>query len=386
MGEQNKKFHFTEAKLKALPLPTKKKERYHDTKTHGLTVCVTQGGSRSYYLYRKIRGKVLEKQIATMRDMSLENARRKVEEWSGLLARGEDPWTATKVPTFGALFEWFMESHGNKAKDGGARRRLQFKYLQPLARKPADQVTRAELITLHGRLVVDPGAPTANRVLDLVRAVYNRAIDNRSFGLTDNPAARIEKADEGRGRERRLEYREIGPFLEAVDVEPLDDIRDLVMVALFTGARKANVLGMRWDQIDALTQAWAIPDQDFKTGEAHTIPLPKAVQEILARRKVVSRSPWVFPGRRKDGPRSSPYFSFTKILERAGIEGFTFHDLRRTCATYMGEAGVDQYLIKRVLGHAVGDVTGIYNRPGLEARREALEKGIALMLKKAGAS
>ncbi len=387
MLDGGRKFKFSKPTLEALPLPEPgKKVRYRDTKVNGLAVLVTGNGSKAFYLYRRYQGKLYEKQIGTCDDLSVEQARRKAEEWIGQLTRGQEPGQVKrkKDPTFAELFEWFMEIHGRKAKDGGARRRMQFGYLEPLARKQAIKVSRSDVITLQERITEEVGAPTANRAVGLMRAVYNQAIDREAFNITTNPAKKIAKADEGRGRERRLEHREIGPFLDAADAEPVPDIKDLILVALFTGARRSNVLGMRWDQIDPLTQAWTIPDEDFKTGEAHIVPLPKLVQGILEARRTSATGTLVFPGKGQDGKRTSPYHSLKRLLDRAGIQGFTFHDLRRTCATYMGEAGVDQYLIKRVLGHTVADVTGIYNRPGLEARREALEKGIALMLDKAG--
>ena len=80
-----------------------------------------------------------------------------------------------------------------------------------------------------------------------------------------------------------------------------DDVfRDFILIALLTGARKSNVLAMRWSEIEA-DQVWRIPDT--KAGRPVHVPLvPLAVQILQARRQLTGDSLWVFPGPWRGGP------------------------------------------------------------------------------------
>ncbi|WP_258230723.1 tyrosine-type recombinase/integrase [Orientia tsutsugamushi] len=97
---------------------------------------------------------------------------------------------------------------------------------------------------------------TANLILLTLRTIFNKAI---KWGLIENnPTLEIEQ-HKLQARERRLSYDEMGRFLEVLCGEITLLIRDFALLALYTAARKSNVLEMEWDNIDFERKIWHIP-------------------------------------------------------------------------------------------------------------------------------
>ncbi|KJV53458.1 phage integrase family protein [Orientia tsutsugamushi str. Gilliam] len=130
-------------------------------------------------------------------------------------------------------------------------------------------------------------------MLATLRTIFNKAI---KWGLIENnPTLRIDK-HKMQARERRLSYDEMTKFLQVLCREASALIRDFALLALYTGARKSNVLEMEWDNIDFERKIWHIPKT--KNGKAQNIPLTNEIIEILQARKLTSKSKWVLPNDR----------------------------------------------------------------------------------------
>jgi len=90
----------------------------------------------------------------------------------------------------------------------------------------------------------------------------------------------------------------------------------------------------------------------------------------------------VFPSpASKTGHTVEPTKDWNTLLERAGIENFRIHDLRRTLASYMAVTGTPELIISAMLGHAAATVTGIYARLNVAPVRDAMETAVRYMLK-----
>jgi len=149
-------------------------------------------------------------------------------------------------------------------------------------------------------------------------------------------------------------------------------IHDLVWIFLLTGARKANVLEMEWQEIDLDLRLWRIPPEKFKNGESHLVPLVDQAAEILKRRKENSDSPYVFPGVPGQWLKD-PKRAWVKVKEQSQIKNLRMHDLRRTTGSYMAIAGEGQYVIGKLLGHRDPRSTAIYAKLNLGPVRKALD-------------
>ncbi len=178
-------------------------------------------------------------------------------------------------------------------------------------------------------------------------------------------------------RDRFLQPNELPRFFEAVANEPNEAARDFFMISLLTGARKANTLAMRWDEINFHSATWRIAIT--KNSEPQVVHLPKEAVAILAERKLHSQSSWVFPGEGASGHLADPKKAWGRILAEAGIENLRIHDLRRTLGSYQAATGASGYIIGKSLGHKSQQSTAVYARLNLDPVRESVNKATEAM-------
>ena len=154
---------------------------------------------------------------------------------------------------------------------------------------------------------------TANRVIALVSSVFGRAI---TWDIYDkiNPATKIKKFKEN-SRERFLQRDELPRFFAALDTEPNDVIRRFFLISLLTGARRGNVLTMRWDCLDSKNLTWKIPGLQSKNGAPMTVMLSPQVCELLSECKSGNETEWVFPGTGKAGHLADPKKAWKRMLD-----------------------------------------------------------------------
>ena len=211
----------------------------------------------------------------------------------------------------------------------------------------------------------------ATRALNMMKAIINWGIRRDILPPIANPCNGVETFVI-KSRKRFLVSAEIVRLKAALDEES-DLFRDFFWICLLTGARKNNVLTMRFDELDLDLATWTIPPSKFKNGDEHTIPLCKMATFILARRllDVSDRSAWVFPGMKPGSHLQEPKRAWKRIITRAGISDVHIHDLRRTLASWMAIDGKSQYVIAQMLGHTDMRSTAVYARLDLTAVREA---------------
>jgi integrase len=378
--------NFTKAVIDGIPTPEAgKRSTTYDTKAPGLCVITTATGSKTFYVYRKVNGRPERIRIGPCSALSIEQARKKAAEIVGQIAMGEDPQAKRRQlhadPTFGELFAWYIEAHAKARKGTWKQDQGQFdRYLTQLAKVKASRVTKDDLRSLHNRLK-EKGIYTANRALWLVRAVYNQAI-RHDIVKAFNPAVGIQPFKE-QSRDRRLTSSEVPAFFQAVADEPNAAIRDYVLLSLYTGARKANVLAMRWDQIDFDAAIWRIPET--KNGTPQAVPIGDGEVAILKARQKAVKGPWVFPGEGDTGHMVEPKNGWARILKRAGITDLRLHDLRRTLGSWMVDTGASLAVIGKTLNHKSQAATAIYARLSLDPVREAKTRALdALMASRTG--
>ncbi len=219
------------------------------------------------------------------------------------------------------------------------------------------------------------GHYAANRLLALVRAMFNVA---SAIGFEGhNPTAGVKKFKET-SRDRYLQPDELPKFFASLDAEPNETLKDFFRVALFTGARRANVQAMKWDQLDLTAGVWRIPDT--KSGDPVLVHLSSVVVEVLKGRKENSTSAWVFATHSKTGHLVEPKTAWRRLLHRAGLADLRPHDLRRTLGSFQAAAGASLLTIGKALGHKSQGATAVYARLDLDPVRTAVDAATALIL------
>lgn len=369
------KVAFTKALIEGLPVPPKR-AMLLDAQIPGLVLRLEPSGSRSWYFFKKDKGKVHQKKIGPWPLITIPEARARAQEMALALYRGEAPIVQGPAPTLAELFEWYHETHAKAHKLTAATdAKVWARYVKPsFARKRADAVTKSEVRDLHARIGATAGHYAANRWLALIRAAYNKAIAMEVY-FGGNPGQGVTAFRE-QSRERKLTAKELPAFLAAVDQEPNAAIRDFVYLALYTGARKGNVLAMAWRDVDFDEAVWCIPRT--KNGRPQRVPLNERALAILRRRLGEGPGAWVFPARSGAANpwMTEPKAGWARILKRAGLTDFRLHDLRRTLASLMADAGVNLHTIGKALGHQSQAATQIYARLSLEPIRAAQEQAL----------
>jgi len=183
---------------------------------------------------------------------------------------------------------------------------------------------------------------TANRELSCIKHLYAKAIE---WGyVRENPAKPVKKLKEPPGRVRYLEPEEIEALLNACSRH----LRPIVVTALHTGMRKSEILSLRWSQVDFRNRTIAI--EKSKNIEARAIPIDDVLLAELKKTPRHLHGTYVFC--KGDGKAwRSIDVGFRAAVKRAGIEGFRFHDLRHTFASYLVMSGSDLRTVQQLLGH-----------------------------------
>jgi integrase len=355
-----------------------------DAKTPRLAVMVTPRGAKSYYFVKKARGRFERVRIASVAELSVEKARKRVAILGGDVADGRSPTEDRRAVraemTLGQLWEAFKKRHGPKKRSLPTDERRYKRHLEAWASRKLSSIDRTAVIRLLDSITAASGPGGSNRVRALLHTLFEKA---REWGAEIvNPVAGTPRNRE-HTKERYLSTEELGRFLKAVEADHDDDTRDFLRLLLFTGVRRGSLCAARWEDFALKDALWRIPGEYMKAGRPLEVPLAAAAVAILAERekRAVPGAAWVFPGRSEAGYTTGPGAGWVRVLKRAQITGLTQHDLRRSFATYALEADVPLVAIAKVLGHTpVGGVTAVYARPTPSQVRSAVERTVDYIL------
>ncbi len=210
----------------------------------------------------------------------------------------------------------------------------------------------------RGKAVISGGRPTANRAYDLLSAMLNHAVANNI--IPQNPAQNISKFPIQK-RERFLSNGELNRLGEVIRAEEESGVNPYPIAAikllLFTGARKNEVLSLKWNYIDWERGLANLPDS--KTG-AKALILPPIAIELMKELPRLEESPWVFPAARGDGHLIGLQKVWNSVRQKAKLEDVRLHDLRHTFASLGASSGHSLYVVGKALGHARPTTTQRY--------------------------
>ncbi len=199
-----------------------------------------------------------------------------------------------------------------------------------------DTIERIKSHRLNDGVV--PG--TVNRMLEVLRAMLNSAVDREWL----EKAPKVRMLTEPKHRPRWLTDGEESRLL----AELPDHLTAMVRFSLATGLREQNVVGLRWDQIDLGRKcAWVYGDQS-KTGHPIAVPLNSEAMAVL-REQRNQHSVYVFTYKGRPLTRANNS-AWKKALQRAGLTGFKWHQLRSTWASRHIMSGTSAYDLQQLGG------------------------------------
>jgi integrase len=387
---------FSQKAIEKLPTPKAGRVHYYDTKVCDLGLRVEHSGRKSFFWLKKVRGRPTFRSIGVFPNTSVEQGRGRAHELSGQLDvlkrnsfKGENPFERPQgEPTLQELLGRYIElwvrkqaAHPEKAEQDA--RWMFGKYLSSWRGRKLGEITRQNIRELHDKLSRENGAIAADRVVQLVRRLYNWAGDEEvELWKGENPAVKIALNGDNE-RDRFLQPDELVRLDRALKQEPNADLADFVTLCLATGARRGNVLAMEWTQLDTAHWTWTIPRSSSKNRKPMILALTSRAVAVLKRRaRLRTTSPFVFPSHNSaSGHLVEMKKPWKRLLARAQITDCVMHDLRRTNASYQSIGGQSLQVIAATLGHSSTASTEIYARLNTEAARKSLLAGQRTMEK-----
>lgn len=398
------RINFTKAAIDNLPLPPAGRRAYYgDTKIKGLQVAVTDKGSKTFVVYKKIGGKPTRIKLGTFPDLAVARARKLAEVQLGKIAEGINPQAekqrreAEKVTLTEAFESFLIARKGLRPKTVKDYRQIVTKALQDWKDKPLQSITPAMVADRHRKLGTQNGEAYANLTMRCFRSIWNFAADyysdedGRSW-LPGNPVRRLSKQRAWyRDKRRRghIQPHQMPAWFKAVRAlqdEPAgssaETVGDYLTLLILTGLRRSEAAELTWDRIDLKARTLTI--LDTKNYEDHVLPLSDALMELLQQRDRAAaklaedtkqeRSSYVFPGRNKGGYLKEPRPQMQRVIEASGVS-FTLHDLRRTFVTVAEGLDIPAYALKRLLNHKMSnDVTARYIVTDVERLRRPMQE------------
>lgn len=379
-----------------------------------------------YQYFRKQDGKSkrvlvsigIYKQTMTSSGFTLEEARKRANEYADLLKQGVDVKTfieeksmeaerriqiievAKLQGTFDQLIESYlaaMEADGKRSYKS-VRRSLKTYLFTPfpdMIKRKADTIEADDIRLVLSRMIGNGVTTHTNRVRSYLHAAFSHGLkqDNNprgyckdavKFNLKFNPVTFVPKqADFERVGEHVIAEKEIKIiWQELPEISP--NTSWAVKLAFTTGQRLGEIIRLKWCDIDFEDQLMTIPAGVSKNKISHIVPLDILSWTVIEEMKEsTSGYEYLFPASNRGGPiEDMPVFntSISKVIreysdEHKEVCKFLARDIRRTVKTLMGKAGIDKAIRDRVQNHSVQDVSSKhYDRYDyLPEKRQALK-------------
>ncbi len=200
---------------------------------------------------------------------------------------------------------------------------------------------------------------TINRYCAALSHCFTIAVKEWGW-MQENPILKIKKFKEPRGRVRFLSDEERERLLTACKESSSPYLYILTVLAISTGARKMEIMSLKWDDVDL--SRGMIFLHDTKNGERRSLPLVGIAKDLMKshHKNRNENTGLVFPAKNLKDPIDirTP---FETALQKAEIKDFRWHDLRHSCASYLAMNGATLAEIAGVLGHKTLSIVKRYS-------------------------
>lgn len=302
--------------------------------------------------------------------------------------------TGRRVPTIEAtrrtvseLIDFYLEDYlptKRRNRDAANYRRHLEWWREQIGQVPLIDITPMLITKQRNRLKeigkagrpVSPG--TVNRYLVSLSHCFTVGVRVLEW-IDTNPVRNVERLEEPDGRERFLDEDEIIALLKACMASKSAALYPVVVLALSTGMRQGEILGLRWSEVDLTLGTITLGKERTKTSRRRVVPLVGHALDVLREWSKVRPidTDLVFPGRKRPNRARQPLYvrtSWETAIKEAGIEDYRFHDNRHSAASYLLMTGASQLEVAAILGHQTLAMVQRYSHMSDQHRRQVLER------------
>ncbi|PLU84777.1 integrase [Pseudomonas plecoglossicida] len=396
------------AKLLAGLQVTGREYEVHDTTITGLFVRVTAAGAKSYVV-TWARGR--KKALGRVGILTLDQARQEATQYLAEARKHGEP-TAISQGRRGATLPslrdfindtylpWFKAHHRGYEKTAHTLSN----YFETIMPQRIDAITGRDLEQIRTTWLQAGNKPaTVNRKMGSISGVFSRAVEWEI--ITTHPMAKLKQlkvdskgvvrylsADESLQLRKAMNERQDDaraerdsanrwraargrkPLSSLAEQEFTDHLKPMILVSLNTGIRRGELFNLEWSRVNFSTKTVTVIGDTTKTIETRHIPLNKEAIETLQawQKQCKKKTGYVFPsstGGRLEDVKSA----WLGLLDRAGITGFRWHDMRHDFASRLVMAGVPLNTVRDLLGHSDIKMTLRYAHLAPDSKAAAVE-------------
>lgn len=375
------KAKITKSFIESVEPPEKSELLVWDVLFPGFYVTIRPSGRKSFYAFYRLRNHKQQKiKLGDFPMMTVEEARDKYKELTNQVFDGLDPAAVirerAKIEEFDPsrnglvvdLYEKYMAEHAiyKKPRSRDNDRLYWNKHIIPrIGTKEVRAVTVGDISAIHKGISQETGrggilkTTTANRVLEVLKKAFTLAEEWEWRHEGSNPCRKIKKFKE-RARRRYLGVDEAGKLGNVLQKYLCLGYRErqiarLVLLLIYTGARRSEILTAKWKYVSPERFVLAIPDS--KSNEPQDIQLPSEAFDLLEdiradQEQNKRQGEYIFDGHIKGQPLKDEGVHWDKIRSDAALSDFRMHDLRHSFASFMAITTGSQIMIQRTLRHA----------------------------------
>jgi len=384
------KIGFTEKRIKELePTPGKQVE-YFDTTDRLFGIRVSPGGTKTFFVKKRVHGVLIRVCLGVWPDVSLLKAREDFHDAFDLLRKGINPNLDKKRRTaentdkrgiLSAVFESYLDDPSRETPLKDLTRqgyRYSFNLLSAWHGKRVEDITKDMVKARFEEITENSGPYAANRTISLLKYAMAHSMETLKRPAV-NPAEGIKWRKEHARREA-MPPETVPAFIAALDNIKGDSGRDLYTLLLFTGLRKSEAMKLQWSNVDL--DKGSLHITDTKNGSELNIPLSGFVVALLkARKERIKTLLWIFPSNSRTGHITNTS-QFDEQITAQGIKVYP-HYLRKTFTTAAAMQCKGD-IVDILTGHIPQGVTGKhYTAPSVEQLREPLERITATIVRMA---
>ena len=394
-----------------------------DKDVTGLRVRVTANGAKSFVYEAKLNGKAISRTLGGFPLMTIEEAKDQARELARtvkndkqdpreLERQQQDAHIASKAAaavqalTVGAIWPQYMAEGKPKRREAwkpryradleamaapGGIKKVRGQGLTrqgpiyPLLALPLSQVNEDTLKTWHDKEAKSSKWQAA-RALMMFRGFLRWASSKPDYrAMTDRDAGRaaaiLDTLPSTKATKRKdcLEDAQLPGWFAGADMLGNRTIATYIKGLLLTGARREELAGLRWADVDFRWNRITLAD---KVNDTRIIPLSPYLAQLLA--TLPRTNDFVFAGNSASGHIEEPRSNFTKVNQHAGVTKLTIHGLRRSFSLLGESAGAPAGAIAQIMGHSPDSIAESYRPRSVDALRPYLEKIEAHILAQAG--